>query len=92
MMIPDSILAMHPYTKRVMEWSLYGRENDEGPWLVCQNKNFDHWWIINVDTRKLKRIGKVSLTGKNYFDLARETAAIRNQIIKEKRNGSHSKS
>ena len=90
MMMPDSILAMHPYTKRVMEWNLYGREDDPGPWLVCNNKNYDHWWIINVDTRKLKHIGKASLSGKNYFDLARETAAIRNQKLKEKNHGSKS--
>ena len=48
----------------------YYTENSSGPWYVASSINSDYWYIINVNTKRVRKIGKVSLTGTNYYEIA----------------------
>ncbi len=45
----------------------------------------DYWVIVNEETRRSKKIGKVSGRGINYFDRAMEEAKRRNKDGKRPR-------
>ena len=53
----------------------------KGPWQVAETFSGSSWYIVNVNTKKYKRIGPVRSKGRNYFDEAGAEADRRNVKI-----------
>jgi len=55
------------------------------PWHACPSPHPGdlHWYIYNVQTGVYVKIGRVQLTGVNYFDRAVEEAERRNTLLQE---------
>ena len=47
-------------------------------WIVTQNILSNFWYILNTETKKSKKIGKVHGRGINYYDRARKECLDRN--------------
>lgn len=54
------------------------RQNSTGPWFVASRPTGLFWYIVNADTKKVKRIGPSSMSGANSYDKATKEVELRN--------------
>lgn len=53
-------------------------QNSTGPWFVATRPTGLFWYTVNVDTKKVKRIGPSSMKGSNSYDKATKEVELRN--------------
>jgi len=75
----QTIICIRPGTSRPITFFLTG--DRKGPWQVADTINERSWYIVNLDTRRYKRIGPAKWHGVNYFDEACVEADKRNTKI-----------